>query len=71
MGHPAKNEWPAGQEHSEWVNAMNFIVDNVLQQIAGPAISTTLVETMWSEIEKDLEATDEQVKSITNNQIIG
>jgi len=50
---------------------MNFIVDNVLQQIAGPAISTTLVETMWSEIEKDLEATDEQVKSITNNQIIG
>jgi hypothetical protein len=42
----------------------------VTQQTAGQVTSPTFVETMWSKFEKELEVTDEQMKAITNYQIM-
>lgn len=65
-----RSERTAGHEYTKQVNAINLIVNKMTQQSAGPVSSTILVEKKWSKVEKGLDAFNNQMKSITNNQIM-
>ena len=56
--HLTRSERPASWEHSKHVDAINFIIEKLMQQPAPQANFTTLVETMWSKIEKGLDTTN-------------
>lgn len=53
---PTRIDRPAGQENSKHVDAINFVVDKVMQEASGMSAPYAFIQSMWSKIESGMDS---------------
>lgn len=56
MRTPTQMEQPTGQVHSKCVDAINFVIDKVKQQVFGEYTPYAFVQTMWNKVKWDFKS---------------
>lgn len=60
----------ACHDYSKHVDTINFIINKDAQQKVGTSTPSGCMPYIWNKIEKDLGATNQQMTTITKNQIM-